>query len=102
MARDNEPGMTKPKKQGTSGSGRWSSYKSKEPVVRLDWGEVNSALLASAIGEAVNGGDALLFGASRDGGVLVLTVCSGDERLKLYAKSIAEADELLNTVIKQY
>ena len=102
MARNNEPGMTKPKKQGASGSGRWSSYKAKETVVRLDWGDVDSSLLASAIGEAVNGGDALLFGASRDGGVLVLTVCSGDERLKLYAKSIEEANELLNTVIKQY
>jgi hypothetical protein len=98
MARNHEPGMP-PKKSATSGSGKWTKYTPKKTVEQVAWDECNSALIATAVCEVTRGGDALLFGATRDGGALVLTVCSGDERVKFYANAPEEMDTHLENII---
>jgi len=41
-------------------------------------------VLALAVSRVCNAGDAILFGTTRDGGALVVTVLSGEEREKWY------------------
>lgn len=89
MARDNEPGMAKAKK-GTSGSGKWTKYQQTKSTTKADWAKVDEAAILLAITAVTKEGGALLFGVTRDGGVLSLTVCDGDERLKLYATTPEE------------
>jgi len=89
MARDNEPGMPKPRK-GTSGSGKWSKYRPETTGRTVEWAKVDEAAILVAIGNVTSEGAALLFGVTRDRGALVLTVCDGDERLKLYAATPEE------------
>lgn len=101
MARDNEPGMTKPKKS-TGGSGKWTKYEASKPVTPIDWDEVDSKGIARTVQCVCGGGDAVLFGKSRDGGVLVLTICSGDDRRKLYGKSVSEMESHMHEVIAVY
>jgi hypothetical protein len=98
MARNHEPGMPPPRNK-TSGSGKWTKYTPKKEVVQVAWDEVNNALVSTAVAEVTRGGDALLFGATRDGGALVLTVCSGDERVKFYASTPEEMNSHLENII---
>lgn len=101
MARDNEPGMAKSKK-GTGGSGKWSKYDSKKAVTRIDWDEVNVQGISKTVQVVCREGDAVLFGKSYDGGVLVLTVCSGDDRRKFYGKSVEEMESHMHEIIALY
>jgi hypothetical protein len=89
MARNDEPGQAKQRK-GTSGSGKWSKYQPKSQNGELDWSKVDEAAILIALSNVTKEGAALLFGKTRDGGALVLTVCDGDERLKLYATTHEE------------
>lgn len=91
MARNTEPGMGKPKGV-TSGSGRTTRYNSVPTGKPARWGDVDGGRLTDMLDALQSAGDAALLGASRDGMVLVLTVCSGDERTKFYAKTAEEMD----------
>lgn len=97
MGTQREPGQPKDKKT-TSGSGRWSAYKPQLPETTVHWDEVSHGLLVECIFAVTRTGDALLLGATRDGGALVLTICSGDERVKFYAKSGEEMDSHLENI----
>lgn len=101
MARDNEPGMAKPRK-GTSGSGKWTKYDAKKPVTVIDWDEVNVSGISKTVQVVCRDGDAVLFGKSYDGGVLVLTICSGTDRRKFYGKSVAEMESHMHDIIALY
>ena len=94
MPRDNEPGQGK-RKGTTSGSGKTSRYAPQAPTKPARWADVDSGYIQDALDALQSAGDALLLGASRDGSVLVATVCSGDERVKFYAKSPQEMDKHL-------
>lgn len=88
--------LAQAKKNGKArGSGKVSRYERKQALPGVRWRDVD----ASAIGECVHAvtsvGDAILFGAGNAGSVLVITVCSGERRIKFYARSVDEAIEHL-------
>jgi hypothetical protein len=89
MARNEEPGQAKPRGK-TSGSGKWTKYKPNAGKDKPSWAKVDEAGILVAIARVTEEGAALLFGVTRDGGALVLTICDGDERLKLYGTSTDE------------
>lgn len=99
MARANEPGMPGKKHGKTSGSGKWSQYGGARRGAEADWGAVDPGLLLDAVRAITAVGDAVLFGVTRSGGTLVCTVCSGEERLKLYATTIEEMHEHLKGLV---
>lgn len=101
MARDWEPGMrkSKPQEKGqTSGSGKWSKYRNSKPSGSMDWADCDATLLCATVSAIVLDGDAVLLGGTRDGGTLVLTLISGDDRLKFYAKSAEEMNGHLQEI----
>jgi hypothetical protein len=97
MARDNEPGMT-PKRKGTSGSGKWTKYKARENSGDADWSKVDEALLLAALVTVTKEGAALLFSRTKDGGALCLTLCDGDDRMKLYGRTREEMNDHLRAL----
>lgn len=99
MARDNEPGTPGYSKGGTRGSGKASPYRAQRDISSVDWSDVDSTTLSVACGAVVNHGDAFLAGRSMDGGVLVLTICAGTERVKYYARTPAEMTKHLVDII---
>jgi len=97
MARNDEPGMPKAKKQ-TAGSGKWSKYQPAGVKGSADWSKVDEALILAALASITSEGAALLFGSTRDKGALVLTICDGDERVKFYATTHDEMNSHLRDV----
>jgi hypothetical protein len=95
MTRINDE-LSAKKGKGLSGSGKWSEYRQPNTGTRVSWGGVDPLALASCVDAITSNGDALLLGSSRDGTVLVVTVCSGDERAKFYYRSSEEANGGLN------
>lgn len=90
-----QPHVDIPSKNGkapTSGSGKRSKYTPRQVIGEVSWDASNPTLLTATVSALVEDGCAALFGRSRDGGTLVLTVCDGDERIKYYAASSQEMD----------
>jgi len=83
MARNIEPGM--PVGKRTSGSNRWSEYNPHKNGSGPRWENVDEAAILVCITNVTNEGAALLFGKTRDGGSLVLTLCAGELRKRFYA-----------------
>jgi len=79
----------------TSGSGRWSMYRPAERSAGPLWEHVRDHAILSALIEVTSHGAALLFGTTRDGGSLVVTLCDGDQRIKFYARTANEMTEHL-------
>jgi hypothetical protein len=98
MARDNEPGMPK-KRRATAGSGKWTEYVQGNAAAALGWDEVDAKGIAKCVQAVTASGDAILFGQSLDRGVLVVTVCSGTDRIKFYGKSVEEIESHLHNII---
>jgi len=97
MPRKNEPGM--PGEKGkTSGSGQVSRYIRSKSTGLVSWADVDGGRLVDMLAALQSAGDAAIFGSTRDGGVLVLTVCSGDERAKFYAATAQEMDAHIQDV----
>jgi len=88
MARNNEPGMPKPKP--TSGSNRWSEYNPHKNGDGPRWEAVDEAAILVALTNVTNAEGALLFGKTRDGGSLVVTLCAGELRKRFYATTPEE------------
>ena len=83
--------------------GVWSGSKNTDASYRpgIDaLTAVDSALLASAILSAVEHGCALMFGATRDGGAVALTLLDGNERHKLYPQNVQELNQALRDLIE--
>jgi hypothetical protein len=98
VARDNEPGMPK-KKRATGGSGKWTEYTKRDNGPGVMWDEVDPKGIVRCVQVVTRGSDAVLFGQSQDGSVLVLTICSGTERIKFYAKDVSEMESHLHNII---
>lgn len=94
MAGDTD-GPNPGKRQKTSGSGTKSRYAPRISGEPPRWGSVDAVSLVECLDALQSAGDALLCGTSRDGMVLVTTVCSGDERVKFFAKTVEEMEEHL-------
>jgi len=59
------------------------------------WEDADAQELWRTLCEVSSAGDALMFGRTRDGGALVVTVLSGDERVQNYATGPEEVSALL-------
>lgn len=99
MARNTEPGMGKTK-GGTNGSGKTTKYQKATAGGTARWGLVDSALVTDMLDAIQRQGDAAIFGCTRDGGVLVLTLCSGEDRTKYYARTVDEMDVHMREVLE--
>lgn len=97
MPRQHEPGMPSTKKT-TSGSGKWTKYQANGKPKDADWSKVDVELLVAAIVSVTGEGAALLLSRTRDGGALCLTLCDGDDRLKLYASTREEMNDHLRGI----
>lgn len=93
-----EPGMPPERKGGTNGSRKWSEYRKGPTSDGVDFGRVESVLLLGTVSSILDSGDALLIGLTRDGGTVVITVISGDERQKWYARSYSELNDHLTEI----
>lgn len=67
----------------------------KGPSAKASWEEADADALWRAVTAATDAGDAVMFGKTRDGGAVVLTVLSGDDRIRSYAHDASEIAELL-------
>jgi len=62
------------------------------------WEDADQETLWRCVQEVTNQGDAVMFSKTRDEGAVVLTVLSGDERIRQYATTAEEIAELLRAV----
>lgn len=99
MARNDEPGMGKPK--GSSG-GKTSKYGAARPggvgaAVQLDTDSARDTV--AAINAVLDAGDAIMFARTSGGGILAVTLYSqGCDPVKFYAKDAEEAQVILADV----
>lgn len=70
----------------------------KPEAAKASWEDADADTLWRTIQEVTSQGDAIMFGLTRDGGAVVLTVLSGDERVKQYATGEEEIAALLQLV----
>lgn len=69
---------------------------------RVSYGGADTKLLHLVIAAVVDNGDALVFGRTRDGGAVVLTILSGDEKHKFYSTNNGELADNLNLIRREY
>lgn len=69
------------------------------PVARASWEDAEAETLWRTIQAVTDAGDAIMFGRTRDGGAVVLTLLSGDVREKAYATGPEEVASLLAEVL---
>lgn len=68
----------------------------------ISFRDADPRLLAAAIAGAVDCGDALILGRTRDGGAVVITVLSGTDSHKFYAGNQGELEDNLNLLRRGY
>jgi hypothetical protein len=100
MPNNNEPGIAKAR-SSSAGAGKWERYQHQQSHSHLEWGVLDAKLIGELVQEVTRSGDAVLLGTSRDGGTLVITICSGDQRIKFYASSAEQAESRLQELIAQ-
>jgi hypothetical protein len=64
--------------------------------------ECNPGTLALAITRVVAQGDAILIGSTSDGGCVVITILSGDERQKFYPNDEGSLSAALSQIAEAY
>lgn len=86
-------------KSASTGAGRYDRV-ARRPArsASATWEDANPDTLWRAVCEVTAAGDALTLSVTRDGGAVVLTVLSGDERVRQYAHGEDEIAELLALV----
>ncbi len=84
---------------GKSGGHSASRYHlvggSEQSHAQATWEDAEPDDLWRTVTAIVNAGDAVTLGRTRDGGALSLTILSGDERIRRYARGDVEVKELL-------
>lgn len=74
---------------------RWHGFGNDSADSALCWSNVDAEAIGNVVHAVCRIGDAVLFGVVSGGGSLVVTICSGDQRIRRYCKSINEAEILL-------
>jgi hypothetical protein len=69
---------------------------------RVSYGGSDPKLLHLVIAAVVDNGDAVVLGRTRDGGAVVLTILSGDEKHKFYSTNNGELADNLNLIRREY
>lgn len=86
-------------KSASVGAGRYDRVTRRAArAASATWEEADADTLWRTICEVTAAGDALTLSITRDGGAVVLTVLSGDERVRQYAHGAEEIAELLQLV----
>lgn len=81
------------------GAGRYDRVaRTASHKAAASWEDAEPETLWRTVAEVTAAGDAVVFGRTRDGGAVALTVWSGDERPKWYATGPEEIAELLQLV----
>jgi hypothetical protein len=88
--------------QATTLRDRFGSSNGENNRRKFDWSDANAVLVAEAVTRCVSGGDACMFGVTRDGGCGVITVLSGDDRKRFYPSDGASADQALMQISWAY
>lgn len=83
-----------------AGASRYSKLGAKKPQTAIAWAQVSGPKIKECIGFVTGCGDAITFGRTTDGGALSITVLSGAERLKQYATTPQEAEQMLADIIE--
>lgn len=98
---DKRPMSNRNNTEGTASSSKYASALSKKARGgTIKWSQVNGPLIKDCIGFVTASGDAITFGRTTDGGALSVTILSGNDRLKDYASTVAEAEEMLLSIIE--
>lgn len=86
-------------KSDNNGAGRYDRVaRNSARKIVASWEDADQETIWRAIQEVTNNGDALMFSKTRDEGAVVLTVLSGDDRIRQYATGADEIAELLRIV----
>lgn len=86
----------------SNSSGYQGKYKSKRGRVRevLSWGKVKATTTHKLITACSDNGGAVMFGATRDGGALSVTVLWGNDKAREYIGSYDEVDPVVDDLIE--
>ena len=97
---------------GTSNTGRNGSAKSAKsaPAIRpngrhgdgVSYAAISPDTIRSIVQTVANGGGAVMFGQTRDGGAYSVMVLLGDEKIKEYPRDQTDFDNLLVWLIDEY
>lgn len=88
--------------KGANFDTRPNPFTNKAPAnaLRADFTEVPN--IGTALQVLCNTGCAVIVGATRDGGALVLTILDGDTRHRTYCSTSAELQDAFNAIIDMY
>lgn len=86
----------------SNSSGYQGKYKSKRGRVRevLSWSKVKPARIHALVTACGDNGGACMFGATRDGGALSVTVLWGNDKAREYISSYDEVDPVIDDLIE--
>lgn len=102
MKAQREPGVPNAAQAKTNGSGKWSKYTSRRKSTQVHWGDVSPNSVLEALSVVTDSGDALLFSRSRDGSILGVTLCTGEDRNKIFARTAEEMEAELQELAQAY
>lgn len=93
---------SKEKAKGANFDTRPNPFANKAPAhaVRADYTEVPN--IGKALQVLCNAGCAVIVGATRDGGALVLTILDGDTRHRTYCSTSPELQDAVDAIIDMY
>lgn len=74
---------------------RWSDFAVDSNAEPLLWSNVDAGCIGATVAAVTRCGDAILFGVVSGGGALAITIMSGDQRIRRYARTVDEAEALL-------
>jgi hypothetical protein len=95
MSRDNDHPKGNSGGNRVGNGGKRSKYRHSRRDGPIRWDSVEADLLRAAVDSVTEAGDAIVLARSGDGGVLSITVCSGEDRVKWYAHDGTEANQHL-------
>lgn len=72
------------------------------PVVEIYWSDLESQDLRLAIDAVTRMGGAILFGRTSDGGALSICILDGNEKIKEYPHTVAEAAAILTSIVEEW
>lgn len=79
-------------------AGKWDRVAPSDAVHSVLFDDLKDAAFGPAIANILSGGDAVIFGATRDGGAIAITILAGTDKRKIYAADADELDRVLKAI----
>jgi hypothetical protein len=95
-ANDHKPQVNR--NAATGKQGKYGKLRTTKAQGDISWTNVDGPTIKRCIVAVTSTGDAITFGRTSDGGALAVTVLSGQERHKLYAAEVDEAEDMLRSI----